>query len=203
MALSVKRGFRILSNYKTNSGETTLLNALGKFIPPDERILLIEDTAEIQLAQSNLVRFEARREQNGVPAVSIRDLLKASLPPHLRVGIILLVQTRGRTYSEGFRLRWDQVDWENRLIRFGNDVKTPGSSEPLPLTDLAFGVLQKWKEQSRSDSPFVFPSLRKPGHPVGRLWEITARTTSNDSASIFLTDHQFLPCGSDRFTNHG
>jgi pilus assembly protein CpaF len=76
---SLEKGFRLLSSYKTNAGETTLLNALGKFIPPDERILLIEDTAEIQLAQSNLVRFEARREQNGVPAVSIRDLLKASL----------------------------------------------------------------------------------------------------------------------------
>src|SRR6266850_7180837 len=54
----------------TGTGKTTLLNALGKFIPPDERILLIEETAEIQLVQSNLVRFEARREQNGVPAVS-------------------------------------------------------------------------------------------------------------------------------------
>ena len=63
----------------TGTGKTTLLNALGKFVPPDERILLIEDTAEIQLVQSNLVRFEARREQNGVPAVSIRDLLKAAL----------------------------------------------------------------------------------------------------------------------------
>jgi len=52
---------------------------LGKFIPADERILLIEDTAEIQLAHENLVRFEARREQNGMPAVSIRDLLKAAL----------------------------------------------------------------------------------------------------------------------------
>jgi pilus assembly protein CpaF len=41
--------------------------------------LLIEDTAEIQLAHENLVRFEARREQNGTPAVTIRDLLKAAL----------------------------------------------------------------------------------------------------------------------------
>jgi type IV secretion system protein VirB4 len=64
---------------RTGSGKTTLLNALGKFIPPDERVLLIEDTAEIQLAQTNLVRFEARQAQNGVPPVSIRDLLKASL----------------------------------------------------------------------------------------------------------------------------
>jgi hypothetical protein len=42
-------------------------------------VLVIEDTAEIQLAQENLVRFEARREQNGLPAVAIRDLLKAAL----------------------------------------------------------------------------------------------------------------------------
>ncbi len=56
-------------------------------------------------------------------------------------------------YSEGFRLRWDQVDWERRLIRFGSDVKTPGSSEPLPLTDLAYQVLLKWKEGLGSDSP--------------------------------------------------
>jgi pilus assembly protein CpaF len=83
----------------TGTGKTTLLNALGKFIPPDERILLIEDTAEIQLAQSNLVRFEARREQNGVPAVSIRDLLKASL--RHRPDRILLGEIRG---SEAFEL---------------------------------------------------------------------------------------------------
>jgi len=63
----------------TGSGKTSLLTALGKFIPADERILLIEDTAEIQLAHKNLVRFEARREQNGTSAVSIRDLLKAAL----------------------------------------------------------------------------------------------------------------------------
>jgi pilus assembly protein CpaF len=77
----------------TGTGKTTLLNALGKFIPPDERILLIEDTAEIQLPHSNLVRFEARREQNGIPAVSIRDLLKASL--RHRPDRIVLGEIRG------------------------------------------------------------------------------------------------------------
>ena len=76
---SLEHGYRLLSSYRTNADQTTLLNALGKFIPPDERILLIEDTAEIQLVQPNLVRFEARQAQNGVPAVSIRDLLKAAL----------------------------------------------------------------------------------------------------------------------------
>jgi len=73
----------------TSSGKTTLLTALGKFIPGDERLLVIEDTAEIQLTHTNLVRFEARREQDGTPAVSIRDLLKASLrhrPDRILVG---------------------------------------------------------------------------------------------------------------------
>jgi len=69
----------ILLSGGTGTGKTTLLTALGKFIPPDERILLIEDTAEIQLHHENLFRFEARREQNGTPAVSIRDLLRAAL----------------------------------------------------------------------------------------------------------------------------
>jgi pilus assembly protein CpaF len=63
----------------TGSGKTTMLNVLGKFIPPDERVLLIEDTSEIHMEQDNLVRFEARQPQNGLPAITIRDLLKASL----------------------------------------------------------------------------------------------------------------------------
>jgi len=86
-------GRNVLIAGGTGSGKTTLLNALGKFIPPDERVLLIEDTAEIQLAQTNLVRFEARQAQNGVPPVSIRDLLKASL--RHRPDRILLGEIRG------------------------------------------------------------------------------------------------------------
>src|SRR6266436_75174 len=77
----------------TGSGKTTLTASLARFIPPDERILLIEDTAEIRLPHQNLVRFEARREQNGVPPVSIRDLLKASL--RHRPDRILLGEIRG------------------------------------------------------------------------------------------------------------
>src|SRR5215469_11780365 len=63
----------------TGSGKTTAINVLGRFIPEEERILLIEDTAEIQLGHANLVRFEARPAQHGLPEVAIRDLLKAAL----------------------------------------------------------------------------------------------------------------------------
>ena len=83
----------ILISGGTGSGKTTLASILGKFIPPEERILIIEDTAEIQLQQENLVRFEARREQNGLPAVAIRDLLKAAL--RHRPDRIILGEIRG------------------------------------------------------------------------------------------------------------
>jgi pilus assembly protein CpaF len=83
----------------TGSGKTSLLNVLGKFIPSDERVLLIEDTAEIHMGQDNLVRFEARQPQNGLPAITIRDLLKASL--RHRPDRLILGEIRG---SEAFDL---------------------------------------------------------------------------------------------------
>jgi pilus assembly protein CpaF len=77
----------------TGTGKTTLLNILATFIPDEERIVLIEDTAEIQTQKPNLVRFEARREQQGLPAVTIRDLLKATL--RHRPDRIILGEIRG------------------------------------------------------------------------------------------------------------
>jgi pilus assembly protein CpaF len=79
----------VLISGGTGTGKTTLLNALVPFVPEDDRLVLIEDTAELQLDAPNLVRFEARREQAGVPAITIRDLLRATLrhrPDRIVVG---------------------------------------------------------------------------------------------------------------------
>ncbi len=89
----------ILISGGTGTGKSTLAGLLARFIPEDERILLIEDTAELQLRQSNLVRFEARQPQNGLPAVAIRDLLKAAL--RHRPDRLILGEIRG---SEAFDL---------------------------------------------------------------------------------------------------
>jgi pilus assembly protein CpaF len=73
----------------TGTGKTTIVNALADLLPPDDRVILIEDTAELQLEKPNLVRFEARREQPTIPAVTIRDLLRATLrhrPDRIIVG---------------------------------------------------------------------------------------------------------------------
>ena len=89
----------ILISGGTGTGKTTLLNILANFIPEYERILVIEDTAEIQINTPNLVRFEARNAQTGLPAVTIRDLLKASL--RHRPDRMLLGEIRG---AEAFDL---------------------------------------------------------------------------------------------------
>jgi pilus assembly protein CpaF len=86
---AIERNANILISGGTSTGKTTLLNALAAFLPHGDRVVLIEDTAELQLDRPNLVRFEARREQPNLPAVTIRDLLRATLrhrPDRIIVG---------------------------------------------------------------------------------------------------------------------
>jgi pilus assembly protein CpaF len=89
----------ILISGGTGTGKTTLLNALASFIPDDERLVLIEDTSEIQINQPNLVRLEARQSQPDLPAVTIQQLLRIAL--RMRPDRILLGEVRG---AEGFDL---------------------------------------------------------------------------------------------------
>ena len=90
---AVERRRNILISGGTGAGKTTLLNALAGFIPATDRVVLIEDTSELQLTAQNLVRLEARREQPGAPAVTMGDLLRTTL--RLRPDRILLGEVRG------------------------------------------------------------------------------------------------------------
>ena len=83
----------ILISGGTGAGKTTLLSALTGFIPPEEHVVVIEDTSELQIQLPDLVRLEARREQPGWPAITIRDLLRITL--RLRPDRILLGEVRG------------------------------------------------------------------------------------------------------------
>ena len=86
-------GYNIFISGGTGSGKTTFLNALSSFIPQDERIITIEDSAELQLQNiENLVRLEVRNANvEGNNEISIRDLIKSSLrmrPDRIIVGEI-------------------------------------------------------------------------------------------------------------------
>ena len=95
----------ILISGGTGTGKTTLLNALAARIPDGDRIVVIEETAEIHLDKPNLLRFEARRAQmplgqeTPLPPVTIADLLRATL--RHRPDRILVGEVRG---AEAFDL---------------------------------------------------------------------------------------------------
>ncbi len=77
----VKAGYNIFISGGTGSGKTTFLNALSDFIPKDQRLISIEDNAELQIiGVPNLVRLEARNANvEGCKPITIRDLIKSSL----------------------------------------------------------------------------------------------------------------------------
>lgn len=91
----VQAGYNIFISGGTGSGKTTFLNVLSNFIPKEERIVTIEDSAELQIRSiDNLVRLETRNAtQEGCKSVSIRDLIKAAL--RMRPDRIIVGEVRG------------------------------------------------------------------------------------------------------------
>jgi type IV secretion system protein VirB11 len=90
---AVKQRRNILISGGTSSGKTTFVNALLKEIPKDERLILIEDTPELQLAHDNAVGLVASRGSLGEADISAEDLLIASL--RMRPDRIILGEIRG------------------------------------------------------------------------------------------------------------
>ena len=91
LAIYVAAGYNIFISGGTGSGKTTFLNALSQYIPKDERIITIEDNAELKiLGVANLVSLEARNANaEGTGEVTIRDLIKSALrmrPTRIIVG---------------------------------------------------------------------------------------------------------------------
>ena len=95
LGILVRARYNIFLSGGTGSGKTTFLNALTEFIPPSERVITIEDSAELQLIGiENLVRMEARNANlEGKLEVPIRDLVKTSL--RLRPDRIIIGECRG------------------------------------------------------------------------------------------------------------
>lgn len=95
LEMLVRARYNIFVSGGTGSGKTTFLNALSNFIPRDERIITIEDSAELQIKHiDNLVRLETRNAgPDGSGAITIRDLIKSSL--RMRPDRIVVGEVRG------------------------------------------------------------------------------------------------------------
>jgi len=155
-----------------------------------ERKHISEDPA------SRVRPFDERRERAAKRMLSLEDeqRILENAPPYLRVAIVLLAQTGGRTYTEGFSLRWDQIDLDHNVVFFRRKTKTEGSSEPVPLTGLAHGVLLSWKKEQGNKSPFLFPSPVKPDQPITTVktaWKTTLKNAGVAHFPIYHLRHVF------------
>lgn len=93
LKISVEYGYNVVISGGTGSGKTSLLNMVSQFIPAHERVITVEDAAELQLMQEHVVRLETRpASMEGTNAVSIRDLIRNAL--RMRPDRIVVGETR-------------------------------------------------------------------------------------------------------------
>lgn len=142
LRLLVKAKFNIFISGGTGSGKTTFLNALSNYIPRDERIITIEDSAELQIANiDNLVSLETRNANaSGVGEITMRDLIKSSL--RMRPERIVVGEVRGpealdmlqamNTGHDGSLSTGHANSTADMLSRLETMVLTGASGLPLP-----------------------------------------------------------------------
>ncbi len=93
LKIAVEYGYNIVISGGTGSGKTSLLNMISQFIPAHERVITVEDAAELQMMQEHVVRLETRPpSMEGTNAVTIRDLIKNAL--RMRPDRIVVGETR-------------------------------------------------------------------------------------------------------------
>ena len=145
---------------------------------------------------SGVKHFDERQERPSKRMLTVEDehrILEAA-PPHLRVAIVLPVQTGGRTYRKGLPLRWDQLDLVHGVLHLAGSVKTTDSAQPLPLSGLACDVLKEWKKEQNPESKYVFPSPQNPDKPirsVRRAWGTTLKKAGVLYFPIYNLRHVF------------
>lgn len=93
LKIAVEYGYNVVISGGTGSGKTSLLNMISQYIPAHERIITVEDAAELQMMQEHVVRLETRPpSMEGTNAVTIRDLIKNAL--RMRPDRIVVGETR-------------------------------------------------------------------------------------------------------------
>ena len=130
MRACVEAKLNVFLSGGTGSGKTTTLNVLSSFIPDDERIITIEDSAELQLTQEHVVTLEARPSNlEGQGEITIRDLLRNAL--HMRPDRIVVGECRA---GEALDMIQAMTTGQDGSLSTGH-ANTPARHAPPPRDD--------------------------------------------------------------------
>ena len=163
LKLAVEKRQNIVVSGGTGSGKTTLLNVLSDFIPSDQRVVTIEDSAELKLNADNIVRLEARQANvEGIGRVTIRDLVINAL--RMRPDRIVVGECRGaealdmlqamNTGHDGSLTTLHANNPRDALSRLENMVMMAGFELPMKAI----------REQIASAVNLIVHQSRMPGH---------------------------------------
>jgi len=132
------------------------------------------------IARTPFVEVEFLKQSNPRPPHIVtfeeEERILSVAPPHIRMLVILLLETGMRSHREALTLTWDAIDFVNDLIRV-RESKTRAGIRNLPLSDRCKTELQRWREMFGPDfSLFVFPNLQNPTKPRNEIRYAWAKT---------------------------
>jgi integrase len=105
--------------------------------------------------------------------------------PHIRILVVLILETGMRSHREALALRWDAVDFANDLIRV-RESKTRAGIRNIPLSTRCRNELLRWREVAGPEvSPFVFPNFRTPSEPMKDVRGAWAKALKNAGLEYF------------------
>ena len=213
LELLVKAKYNIFISGGTGSGKTTFLNALSNYIPKDERVITIEDSAELQIAGvDNLVSLETRNANAaGAGQITIRDLIKSSL--RMRPERIVVGEVRGgealdmlqamNTGHDGSLSTGHANSTEDMLSRFETMVLQGAAGLPLEAIrqQIASAVdiiihLSRLRDKSRKTMEITEVAGYENGkiilNPLYQFEEDENSTLSKVSGSLKRTDNDMI-----------
>ena len=213
LELLVKAKYNIFISGGTGSGKTTFLNALSNYIPKDERVITIEDSAELQIAGvDNLVSLEMRNANAaGAGQITIRDLIKSSL--RMRPERIVVGEVRGgealdmlqamNTGHDGSLSTGHANSTEDMLSRFETMVLQGAAGLPLEAIrqQIASAVdiiihLSRLRDKSRKTMEITEVAGYENGkiilNPLYQFEEDENSTLSKVSGSLKRTDNDMI-----------
>ena len=215
LKILVQAGYNIFISGATSTGKTTFLNVLADYIPKTERVITIEDSAELQLHDiANLVRMEVRQaDAEGVSSVTLRDLIKASLrmrPDRIIVGegrgpeALDMIQSMNTGHDGSLSTGHanspeDMLSRIETMILMGSDMPLPAIRKQIASSIDIIIQLGRLRDRSRRVTEITeVLSCDQNGYVLNKLFQFNERDDLLRETSVYGNAPEKVRGGLDR-----